>query len=73
VTIWLVNKIMGNDETAEAFLQEFDKRGDVETLSNFLSYGSFDPHPFPNLMEAIGDQVDEHGNRVEIPYRCNTG
>ncbi len=73
VTIWLVNKIMGNDAAAEAYLQEFDRRGDVKIMSNFLTYGTFDPRPFPNLMQAIGDQMDERGEPVEIPYRCNAG
>ncbi len=71
VTIWLVNKIMGNDDDAEAYLQETDRRGDIKTMSNFLGYGMFDPRPFPNLMEAVGDQIDEHREPIELPYRCN--
>jgi TolB-like protein len=71
VTIWLMNKITGRDAIAEAYLREYDTRGDISTMSNFLSYGSFDPRVFPNLMEALGDQMDGRGALVEIPYRCS--
>jgi len=73
VTIWLVNKIMGDDAAAEAYLREFDARGDVNIMSNFLTYGTFDPRPFPNLMEAVGEQMEDRDEVIQIPYRCNAG
>ncbi len=68
--IWLGNKIMGYEDRAFVHLLEFDARGEVTTVSSYLSYAMFDPYQFPNLMERLGDQVDDRREPQVVPYQC---
>ena len=61
---------MGYDELAEDYLMTYDEQNQLSTLASFLSYGNFDPRPYPNLMEELGDQMDSRGEAMVLPYRC---
>jgi len=67
---WLAHRIMGNDEEAVESLMEYDSNEDMMTLTSFLSYGTFDPRPYPNLMDVLESQRIEWSEPVEIPYQC---
>jgi tetratricopeptide (TPR) repeat protein len=68
--IWLAHLIMGNDEEASESLMEYDSTEDMMTLTSFLTYGTFDPRPYPNLMAILESQGIEWGEPVETPYQC---
>ncbi len=68
--MWLGHKIMGNKEEAVETLMEFDAKGDTMTMTAFLSYGSFDATPYPNLMTVLEAQGIERGEVIKLPYQC---
>ncbi len=68
--IWLAHLIMGNKEEAIQSLTEYDSNEDMMTLTSFLSYGTFDPRPYLNLMAVLESQGIEWGEPVETPYQC---
>ena len=68
--IWLSHLIMGNDEEAVELLMEFDSNEDMMTLTSFLSYGSFDSTPYPNLTALLESQGIERGEPIKLPYQC---
>ncbi len=68
--VWLGHLIMGNEEEAVDALMELDERQDLTSLTDFLSYGTFDPRPYPNLMALLEGQGIERGEVIELPYRC---
>jgi len=67
---WLGHRIMRNDEEAVAALMPYDEAGDMITMTSFLSYGSFDPRPFPNLMAILAGQGIERAEVQNMPYQC---
>jgi hypothetical protein len=68
--VWLSHLIMGHEEEAVAALMELDERQELISLTDYLSYGTFDPRPYPNLMALMEGQGIERGEVVELPYRC---
>jgi TolB-like protein len=70
--IWLSHRIMGNDDDAFETLADLDKREDLSSIGDFLSYAYFDARPFPNLMALLESQGIEPREPREIPYRCKT-
>ena len=68
--MWLGHKIMGNKEEAVETLMEFDAKGDTMTMTAFLSYGSFDATPYPNLMAVLEAQGIEREEVIKLPYQC---
>jgi len=67
---WLGHRIMGNDEEAVGALMPFDDANDMITMTSFLSYGSFDPRPFPNLMAVLAGQGIDRAEVLDLPYQC---
>ena len=68
--MWLSHLIMGNDEEAVERLIEFDSIQDMASMTSFLTYGTFDARPYPNLMAVLESQGIERGEAMKIPYRC---
>ena len=68
--IWLSHLIMGNDEEALEGLMELDSNQDMASLTSFLTYGTFDPRPYPNLMAVLESQGMDRGEVIKIPYQC---
>jgi tetratricopeptide (TPR) repeat protein len=68
--MWLSHLIMGNDEEAVERLMEFDSIQDMASMTSFLTYGTFDARPYPNLMAVLESQGIERGEAMKIPYRC---
>lgn len=69
--MWLSHKIMGDEEAAIATLSELDDAKDLTGLADFLSYGTFDARPFPNLMAFLESQGIEPREPIEVAYRCD--
>ena len=67
---WLSHLILGNDEEAVDVLREYDARGDMTTMTSFLTYGTFDATPYPNLMALLRSEGIERGELVKLPYQC---
>jgi hypothetical protein len=67
---WLGHRIMGNDEEAVATLMAYDDAQDMVTMTSFLSYGTFDPRPFKNLMAILDGQGIERAEVLDMPYQC---
>lgn len=68
--IWLSHLIMGETEAAAESLRNLDDPEDLEGLADFLSYGTFDPRPYPNLMALLDSQAIEPRNVLTPPYQC---
>jgi TolB-like protein len=69
-SIWLSHLIMGDREAAAATLAPLDDPDDLRGLADFLSYGTFDPRPYPNLMALLEGQGIERGEPIVVPYQC---
>jgi TolB-like protein len=69
--MWLSHKIMGDDEAAVATLAPLDNADDLNGIADFLSYGTFDPRPFPNLMAFLQSQGIEPREPIDTAYRCD--
>ena len=67
---WLSHLILGNDEEAIDVLRDYDARGDMTTMTSFLTYGTFDARPYPNLMALLESEGIERGELVKLPYQC---
>jgi TolB-like protein/tetratricopeptide (TPR) repeat protein len=70
--MWIIHRIMGKDQEAYEILKGLDKRDDLKSIGDFLSYAYFDARPFPNLMAMLKAQGIEPRKPLEIPYRCTT-
>jgi len=68
--MWISNRIIGREEEARQIMMTLDEDGDLETLSDYLSYAYFDAHAYPNLMAMLRSQGIEPRAPKEIPYRC---
>ncbi|MDH3549590.1 MAG: hypothetical protein OEQ16_09605 [Gammaproteobacteria bacterium] len=68
--IWLSHLIMGETEAAVESLRDLDDPQDLEGLADFLTYGTFDPRPYPNLMAMLDSQAVEPRDVLTPPYQC---
>jgi tetratricopeptide (TPR) repeat protein len=67
---WLSHLILGNKEETIDALREYDARGDMTTMTSFLTYGTFDARPYPNLMALLESERIERGEPIKPPYQC---
>jgi hypothetical protein len=68
--MWLSHVIMNQQEAAIESLRELDDPDDLAGLAGFLTYGTFDPRPYPNLMALMESQRIEPGEVQVPPYQC---
>jgi len=68
--MWISHLIMGNEEEAVEALMAFDDEQDMITMTSFLTYGTFDRSPYPNLMAVLESRGIDWGEPVETPYQC---
>ena len=69
--MWLSHKIMGDEKAAIATLAPLDNADDPTGIADFLTYGIFDPRPYPNLMAFLESQGIEPREPIDVAYRCN--
>ena len=70
-TMWISHLIMGDREMAVESLRDLDDPDDLSRLADFLSYGTFDPRPYPNLMAMLESQGIEPREVQSVPYQCH--
>lgn len=68
--IWLSHLIMGDTQAAVKALEDLDDADDLSGLAGFLTYGTFDPRPYPNLMALMESQAIEPREPQIPPYQC---
>lgn len=68
--LWLSHVIMSDREAAIASLMPLDQPGDVRGIADFLTYGTFDPSPFSNLMDVLSTQGMEAREPMTMAYQC---
>jgi len=68
--MWLSHLIMGDEDAAVASLAELDDPDELASFVSFMTYGSFDPRPYPNLMSLLESQAIEPGEPDIPPYQC---
>jgi tetratricopeptide (TPR) repeat protein len=71
VVVWLVHRIIGEDEKADSVLREYDEQGNFHNLAGLLQYGAFDPTILPNFMARLAGQGIEDREIFDVPFRCN--
>ncbi len=67
---WLSQLILGHNGQAVDVLREYNARDDMTTMTSFLTYGTFDARPYPNLMALLESEGIERGELVKLPYQC---
>jgi hypothetical protein len=70
-TMWISHLLMGNHEAAVESLRDLDDPDDLAGLADFLTYGTFDPRPYPNLMALLESQAIEPREVQVAPYQCH--
>ena len=70
VVIWLGHLIMGNEQEMIDLLMPFDEDNDMQRMTDFLTYASFDPAPFPNLTAFLASQGIGQREIILPPYQC---
>ena len=70
VVIWLGHLIMGNEQEMNDLLMPFDEDNDMQRMTDFLTYASFDPAPFPNLTALLASQGVGQREVILPPYQC---
>ncbi len=70
-TLWIVHRVMGEDEKAREIIADLDASGDMATLVNLLTYAYFDANELPQLSALLAAQGILPRAPLDIPYRCN--
>jgi TolB-like protein len=68
--LWLVLKMLGEEEGALAVLRNFEFDDAPLVIGNWLSYKSFDPEPFPALTAVLARENIERPPTAQLPYAC---
>ena len=69
-SIWLVLKMLGEEEEALAILRQFEFPEAPYVIANWLSYKTFDPSPFPDLVVVLEREDVNRPPAIELPYAC---
>jgi len=67
---WHILKLLGNEQQAAEALRPYADSGVPYMLSSYLTYNSFDPNPFPAVMEVLDREGVNRPPAVEIPFKC---
>ena len=68
--LWLVLKMLGEEEEALAVLRHFEFPDAPYVIANWLSYKTFDPSPFPALVAVLERENVQRLPASELPYAC---
>jgi hypothetical protein len=68
--LWLVYKILGEEDEAVRVLRNFEFDGVPYLMANWLFYPYFDPAPFPALMAVLERENVDRPPTVQLPYAC---
>jgi hypothetical protein len=68
---WLIYKMLGEEEEAEAVLRHFEFDEVPYAIAAWLTYPSFDPRPFPELMAVLERENVQRRPPASLPYACS--
>ena len=70
---WHVLQLLRRDAEAAEVLMPYERSGNLQALSGFLSYSHFDPAPFPSLLRLLERENVQRPPAVELPFACEPG
>ena len=68
--LWLSHVVMGDRDAAVATLMPYDQSDNLNVIADFLIYGTFDPSPYPNLMDLLQNQGLGAREPMTMAYQC---
>jgi len=68
--IWLILLMLGDNESAEDELRQYESEETPQTLTSWLVYHKFDPSPFPSDMAELERENVDRPPPAELPYIC---
>ena len=68
--IWLIEGFLGNSQSAEQVLRQYEMEGVPYQLATFTVYPQFDPRPFPVLMSTLQREGVTSFEPVNVPFAC---
>jgi TolB-like protein len=68
--VWLLYNLQGETELATEALRKFDSEEFPYTIASWLSYHTFDPTPYPVLMQVVEREGIQRRPVAEMPYIC---
>jgi hypothetical protein len=67
---WYILTMLGEHAEAVKILAEFDNSETVFQLASWLTYPSFDPSPYPFLVQMLERENIDRPPAVPIPFAC---
>jgi len=67
---WVILMLLGSQQEAAEFVQGFESNGVPYQLASWLVFHSFDPGPFPSLMQMLERENVRRPPVVETPFAC---
>jgi TolB-like protein len=68
--VWLILLMLGDNESAEAILRQYESAETPQTLVSWLVYHKFDPSPFPSVMAVLKRENVDRPPPAKMPYIC---
>ena len=68
--VWLILLMLGDNESAEAYLRQYESEETPQTLVSWLVYHKFDPSPFHSVMAVLERENVNRPPPAELPYIC---
>lgn len=69
-TRWHALKLLGREQEAIEELRGIAQSGIPYQIADMLSYGQFDPAPYPELVASLKRQGINRPPAIEIPFKC---
>ena len=67
---WHVLQLLRRDAEAAEVLMPYERSGNLQALSGFLSYRQFDPTPYPSLLRLLERENVQRPPAEELPFAC---
>lgn len=67
---WLILMLLGENQEAAELLRGFESNGVPYQLASWLVFHTFDPSPFPSLVQMLERENVQRPPTVEIPFAC---
>ena len=67
---WLILMMLGEKQAATELLHFIDSNGVPYQLASWLIYHTFDPAPFPSLIQMLKRENVTRPPAAEIPFAC---
>ena len=67
---WIILMLLGETERATELLQAFEANGVPYQLGSWLVFHTFDPEPFPSLVQILQRENVQRPPAAAIPFAC---